>query len=174
MVKLIGSHDRRIAGMILQQALGLGLIGFVVGKVAATVWAPLFPKYLLLEPGDALRGLGAVMLICALAVVRLLNQMAVEHQTAIIVVTHDEKIIPTFKRIYHIRDGRRRHRPVRRPGAAALVAVGLPAWLDPPRNGAGPAGRGPGVQARSRAAGPVAARPPARLVAGGRRPHRGR
>ncbi len=24
---------------------------------------------------------------------------------AIIVVTHDEKIIPTFKRIYHIRDG---------------------------------------------------------------------
>jgi ABC-type lipoprotein export system ATPase subunit len=26
--------------------------------------------------------------------------------TAIIVVTHDEKIIPTFRRIYHIRDGR--------------------------------------------------------------------
>ena len=25
--------------------------------------------------------------------------------TAAIVVTHDEKIIPTFKRIYHIRDG---------------------------------------------------------------------
>ena len=42
----------------------------------------------------------------ALAVVRILNQMATLHQTAIIVVTHDEKIIPTFKRIYHIRDGR--------------------------------------------------------------------
>jgi putative ABC transport system ATP-binding protein len=42
----------------------------------------------------------------ALAVMRLLNQMAVQHQTAIIVVTHDEKIIPTFKRRYHIRDGR--------------------------------------------------------------------
>ena len=28
-----------------------------------------------------------------------------EFDTAIIVVTHDEKIIPTFKRIYHIRDG---------------------------------------------------------------------
>ena len=41
----------------------------------------------------------------ALAVVRILNQMAVQHHTAIIVVTHDEKIIPTFKRIYHIRDG---------------------------------------------------------------------
>jgi len=41
----------------------------------------------------------------ALAVIRLLNQMAVQYETAIIVVTHDEKIIPTFKRIYHIRDG---------------------------------------------------------------------
>ena len=41
----------------------------------------------------------------ALAVIRILNQMALLYQTAIIVVTHDEKIIPTFKRIYHIRDG---------------------------------------------------------------------
>ena len=41
----------------------------------------------------------------ALAVVRILNRMAQQAQTAIIVVTHDEKIIPTFKRIYQIRDG---------------------------------------------------------------------
>ena len=41
----------------------------------------------------------------AMAVVRLLNYMARKLQTAVIVVTHDEKIIPTFKRIYHIRDG---------------------------------------------------------------------
>ncbi len=41
----------------------------------------------------------------ALAVVRILNQMATQYHTAIIVVTHDEKIIPTFKRLYHIRDG---------------------------------------------------------------------
>ncbi len=34
-----------------------------------------------------------------------LNQMARQFDTAIIVVTHDEKIIPTFKRVYHIRDG---------------------------------------------------------------------
>ena len=32
--------------------------------------------------------------------------MAHRFQTAVIVVTHDEKIIPTFKRMYHIRDGR--------------------------------------------------------------------
>ncbi len=42
----------------------------------------------------------------ALSVIRILNQMAEQYQTAIIVVTHDEKIIPTFKRIYHIRDGK--------------------------------------------------------------------
>ena len=42
----------------------------------------------------------------ALAVMRILNRMARQYRTAIIVVTHDEKIIPTFKRIYHIRDGK--------------------------------------------------------------------
>lgn len=47
----------------------------------------------------------------ALAVIRILNQMAQQYQTAIIVVTHDEKIIPTFKRIYHIRDGRTHEEP---------------------------------------------------------------
>lgn len=66
-LKLIGTRNRTIAGMILQQAMGLGLIGFMVGKTAATVWAPFFPKYVLLEPGDAARGLLVVMVICALA-----------------------------------------------------------------------------------------------------------
>ena len=66
-LKLIGTRNLTIAGMILQQALGLGVIGFIVGKAAATVWAPAFPKYVLLETGDAATGFVAVMLICALA-----------------------------------------------------------------------------------------------------------
>lgn len=66
-LKLIGTRNRTIAGMILQQAIGLGLIGFVVGKIAATFWAPIFPKYVLLEPGDAVQGLAAVVVICVLA-----------------------------------------------------------------------------------------------------------
>jgi putative ABC transport system ATP-binding protein len=41
----------------------------------------------------------------ALGVMGILNQMASQYKTAIIVVTHDEKIIPLFKRIYAIRDG---------------------------------------------------------------------
>ncbi len=66
-LKLIGTRNRTIASMILQQAAGLGLIGFAVGKVAATLWAPIFPKYVLLVPGDAARGFAAVQAICALA-----------------------------------------------------------------------------------------------------------
>lgn len=41
----------------------------------------------------------------ALAVMRILGEMARAYHTAIVVVTHDEKIIPTFRRLYHIRDG---------------------------------------------------------------------
>ena len=41
----------------------------------------------------------------ALGVMRILDRMAAQYRTAIIVVTHDEKIIPTFRRLYHIRDG---------------------------------------------------------------------
>lgn len=66
-LKLIGTKNRTIASMILQEAVGLGLIGFVVGKISATLWAPIFPKYVLLESGDALRGFVAVVLICVLA-----------------------------------------------------------------------------------------------------------
>jgi putative ABC transport system ATP-binding protein len=42
----------------------------------------------------------------ALAVVRILDDIAQRFRTAIVVVTHDEKIIPTFRRVYQIRDGR--------------------------------------------------------------------
>lgn len=66
-LKLIGATNRTIGEMILQQALGLGLIGFVVGKISATFWAPLFPKYVLLLPGDAITGFLLVMLMCAIA-----------------------------------------------------------------------------------------------------------
>ena len=66
-LKLIGTHDRTIAGMILQQALGLGVIGFIVGKLSASLWAPLFPKYVRLETLDAAIGFVLVLTVCALA-----------------------------------------------------------------------------------------------------------
>ena len=66
-LKLIGTKNSTIASMILQQALGLGVIGFLVGKIAATLWAPAFPKFVLLETSDAILGFVLTMLICALA-----------------------------------------------------------------------------------------------------------
>ncbi len=66
-LKLIGTRNRTIAGMILQQALVLGVIGFVVGKISATFAAPIFPKYVLLVPEDSIAGFFALMAICVLA-----------------------------------------------------------------------------------------------------------
>jgi putative ABC transport system permease protein len=66
-LKLIGTRNRTIAAMILQQALVLGVIGFVVGKITATFAAPMFPKYVLLLPGDSAVGFMVVLGICMVA-----------------------------------------------------------------------------------------------------------
>lgn len=66
-LKLIGTRNRTIAAMIMQQALALGVIGFVVGKITATFAAPIFPKYVLLIPFDSIAGFFAVLVICVLA-----------------------------------------------------------------------------------------------------------
>ncbi len=66
-LKLIGTRNRTIAAMIMQQALALGVIGFVVGKITATFAAPIFPKYVLLIPFDSVAGFFALMAICLLA-----------------------------------------------------------------------------------------------------------
>ncbi len=67
-LKLIGTRNRTIAGLIMQQAIALGVIGFVVGKISATLlMAPIFPKYVLLEPLDSVKGFIAVVIICILA-----------------------------------------------------------------------------------------------------------
>lgn len=66
-LKLIGTRNRTIAAMIMQQSVALGVIGFVVGKIVATCLAPIFPKYVLLIPQDSIRGFIAVVLICILA-----------------------------------------------------------------------------------------------------------
>ena len=67
-LKLIGTRNRTIAAMIMQQAIALGMIGFVVGKITATLlMAPIFPKYVLFEPLDSVRGFFAVVVICILS-----------------------------------------------------------------------------------------------------------
>jgi len=66
-LKLIGTRNSLISRMILLEAIGLGLIGFLTGKLAVTYWAPLFPKHIVLLMDDTLRALLITMLICILA-----------------------------------------------------------------------------------------------------------
>ena len=66
-LKLIGTRNGLISRMILLEAIGLGLIGFLTGKLAVTYWAPLFPKHIVLLADDAFRALLITMVICILA-----------------------------------------------------------------------------------------------------------
>lgn len=84
--RLASFPDRLSAGEQQRVAIARGLVNRPPVILADEPTAPL----------DSVR---------AMAVIRILNDMAKRFETAVIVVTHDEKIIPTFKRIYHIRDG---------------------------------------------------------------------
>lgn len=66
-LKLIGAPDRTIIGLILQQALAMGGIGFVFGAAMISLAADYFPRRVLIEPDDqAVLGL-IVMAVCVLA-----------------------------------------------------------------------------------------------------------
>jgi putative ABC transport system permease protein len=66
-LKLIGAPDRTVVGLILQQAMALGLVGFALG--AALIWtvADKFPRRVVLLPEDGLALAGVVALACLLA-----------------------------------------------------------------------------------------------------------
>ncbi|MCO5091203.1 ABC transporter permease [Bosea sp. (in: a-proteobacteria)] len=66
-LKLIGAPDRTIIGMIVQQALGLGLIGFAIGAALILAIKDHFPRRVILEP-DNMAALGlTVFAICLLS-----------------------------------------------------------------------------------------------------------
>lgn len=66
-LKLIGAPDSRIVGLILQQALALGLIGFATGATLITLVKDHFPRRVVMLPEDAM-ALGAiVVVVCLLA-----------------------------------------------------------------------------------------------------------
>lgn len=66
-LKLIGAKNKIIITMILQQAWGLGFIGFFVGKATAALLAPLFPKRVELLTVDSIIAFFIILAICSLA-----------------------------------------------------------------------------------------------------------
>jgi putative ABC transport system permease protein len=67
MLKLIGAPDRTIVGMIVQQALALGLTGFVFGALLIANIKDYFPRRVVLEPDNILALGGVVVLVCLIA-----------------------------------------------------------------------------------------------------------
>jgi putative ABC transport system permease protein len=66
-LKLIGAPDRTIVGLIVQQSLAMGAIGFFFGVLLLNLVKDHFPRRVLFEVGDA-AALGAIVLaVCLLA-----------------------------------------------------------------------------------------------------------
>jgi putative ABC transport system permease protein len=66
-LKLIGAPDRTIVGMIVQQALALGFIGFAIGATLIVNIKDYFPRRVILEPDNVLILGGIVFVVCILA-----------------------------------------------------------------------------------------------------------
>ena len=66
-LKLIGAPDRTIVGLIVQQALAMGVISFLVGAALINAGQNYFPRRVVLEPTDATVLFGVVLVVCLLA-----------------------------------------------------------------------------------------------------------
>ena len=66
-LKLIGAPDRKIIGMIVQQALALGFIGFVIGAALIFNVKEYFPRRVVLEPDNVAVLAVIVMVVCLLS-----------------------------------------------------------------------------------------------------------
>ena len=66
-LKIIGAPDRKIAGLILQQALALGVIGYGLGGILIGLTHQYFPRRVAILPFDQYVLFGIVLVICVLA-----------------------------------------------------------------------------------------------------------
>ncbi|MFO1188361.1 MAG: ABC transporter permease [Alphaproteobacteria bacterium] len=66
-LKLIGAPDRTIIGLIVQQALALGGVGWSFGLAIVLAVKDHFPRRVVLEPENALALGGIIVLVCLIA-----------------------------------------------------------------------------------------------------------
>jgi len=66
-LKIIGAPDRKIVGLILQQALALGVLGYGLGGVLISLTHQYFPRRVAILSSDQYVLFGIVILICGLA-----------------------------------------------------------------------------------------------------------
>jgi putative ABC transport system permease protein len=83
-LKVIGAPDWKIASLILQESLALGLTAFALGTVLITLSAPYFPRRVAIIAFDQTVLLAIVVVICALAgVVGIRRALHVDPTTAL-------------------------------------------------------------------------------------------
>ena len=66
-LKLIGAPDRRIVGLIVQQALALGTIGFTLGATLIASVKDNFPRRVVMQPEDVAALALVVVVVCLVA-----------------------------------------------------------------------------------------------------------
>ena len=66
-LKLIGAPDRTIIGLIVQQALILGLSGWAIGLTLILLAKDNFPRRVVLEPVNALALAAIIFFVCIAA-----------------------------------------------------------------------------------------------------------
>jgi putative ABC transport system permease protein len=66
-LKLIGAPDTTIVGLIIRQALAMGVISFLAGWLLINLMHGGFPRRIVLEAADAAALFGAVLLVCLMA-----------------------------------------------------------------------------------------------------------
>jgi putative ABC transport system permease protein len=66
-LKLIGAPDRRIVGLIVQQALALGTIGFTLGATLIASVKDHFPRRVVMQPEDVAALALVVVVVCLVA-----------------------------------------------------------------------------------------------------------
>jgi putative ABC transport system permease protein len=67
MLKLIGAPDRIIVGLVLQQALLMGIAGFAIGATLVYTFNGYFPRSIVMLPQDVAMLFGVVVVVCLLA-----------------------------------------------------------------------------------------------------------
>lgn len=67
LLKLIGAPNRTVVGLILQQSLALGLIGYAIAVILGELTFDKWPRLVLVEMQDRLLLLAVVVVVCTLA-----------------------------------------------------------------------------------------------------------
>jgi putative ABC transport system permease protein len=66
-LKLIGAPDRTIVALIVQQALAMGIIGYLAGAALVFAFNGWFPRRVVMLEGDILALFGLVVVVCIFA-----------------------------------------------------------------------------------------------------------